>query len=261
MRISVYQGDGKMADVASNLRLIRRIAADAAGRGARLVIFPEMFLTGYNIGPAVRDLAEPSDGPAVESLGEFAREAKIALLCGYPERAPDGLYNAALMVDRDGRVIANYRKNHLFGDYEKAFFKPGDGLVSTELDGLKVGVLICYDIEFPEPARALALDGVAFVAVPTSLMTPNDPVARTLVPARACENQIFVAYANRCGREGDLSYIGQSCVVGPDGRDLARAAESDELLVADIDIEAIAASRRPYNYLADRRPALYRALT
>lgn len=92
-------------------------------------------------------------------------------------------------------------------------------------------------------------------------MVPHDPVARTLVPARACENQIFVAYANRCGREGDLSYVGQSCVVGPDGRDLARAGDGEELLVADIDVAAIKASRRSFDYLADRRPDLYPVLT
>jgi predicted amidohydrolase len=122
-------------------------------------------------------------------------------------------------------------------------------------------VLICYDIEFPEPARRLALAGADLVAVPTSLMAPYDVVARTLVPARAAENQLFVAYANRVGREGDLSYVGQSCVCGPDGGDVARAGRDEEaLLVADLDLDAIARAREDHSYLGERRPGLYGAL-
>jgi 5-aminopentanamidase len=93
--------------------------------------------------------------------------------------------------------------------------------------------------------------------VPTALMDPFEVVARTVVPARAIENQVFLAYANRCGREGDLRYCGQSCVVGPDGADLARAGRGEELILADLDLERLAAARRDNTYLADRRPELY----
>ena len=93
----------------------------------------------------------------------------------------------------------------------------------AEIDGLKLGILICYDVEFAENVRLLALQGAELVAVPTANMVPYDFVCRALVPVRAYENHVFVAYANRCGREGGLEYVGLSCIVGPDGRDLARA--------------------------------------
>lgn len=120
-----------------------------------------------------------------------------------------------------------------------------------------MGLLICYDVEFPEAVRAHALAGVDLVAVPTALMRPYDIVADTIVPARAYENQLFVAYANRCGAEAELNYCGRSCVVAPDGNDLARAGASEELIFAAVEPAAYQASRISNPYLADRRPALY----
>jgi predicted amidohydrolase len=263
MRIAIYQGPGEAGSVAPNLDLIEARAKEAASRGARLLIGPEMFLSGYNIGPEqVRHLAEPADGPALARVAAIARETRIALLVGYPERGENGaIYNAVRLIDRDGRSLANYRKCHLFGDLDRRMFHAGSGLSEVaEIDGVRVGLLICYDLEFPESVRLLALAGADLVAVPTALMDPFEAVARILVPARALENQVFLAYANRCGREGDLSYCGQSCVVGPDGADLARAGRGEQLILADLDPARLAAARRANSYLADRRPELYGAL-
>ena len=176
-----------------------------------------------------------------------------------PSRAQGGaVYNAVRLVGRDGQGLANYRKCHLFGDLDRAMFRAGAGPSAlVDLGGVRIGLLICYDVEFPESVRLLALAGADLVAVPTALMDPFEVVARTVVPARAVENQVFLAYANRCGREGDLRYCGQSCVVGPDGADLARAGRGEELILADLDLERLAASRRDNTYLADRRPELY----
>jgi predicted amidohydrolase len=112
-------------------------------------------------------------------------------------------------------------------------------------------------VEFPEAVRALAMAGAELVAVPTALIEPFDIVSRTLVPARAFENQVYVAYAGMCGREGNLGYCGLSCIVGPDGRDLARAGTDPALLCADIDPAGIAAGRKANPYLCDRRAELY----
>jgi predicted amidohydrolase len=256
MKIAVYQGDGVMGEVAANLAVVERVTAEAAAGGAGLVVFPEMFLTGYNIGAAVRELAEPSDGPSLAALGEIAQKAGTAIVCGYPERAGDRLFNSAVFLDAEGETLANYRKSQLFGAFEMAYFTPGSQLVISEFGGIKVGFLICYDIEFPEPARRLAQAGVQLLLVPTALMAPGVPVARRVVPSRACENQIFVAYANRPGREGDLDYVGESCIVGPDGDDLARAVAGEALIMAEIDPAAITACRQDYDYLADLRSDL-----
>lgn len=127
----------------------------------------------------------------------------------------------------------------------------------AELEGIKIGILICYDVEFPEAVRALALAGAELIAVPTALIRPFDIVARTLVPARAFENQVYVAYAGMCGREGDQGYCGLSCIVGPDGQALARAGTGPALLFADIDPAAISRGRQSTPYFCDRHPELY----
>jgi 5-aminopentanamidase len=257
MRIAIYQGEGHPAGVAENLEVIRRSALSAAGRKADLIIFPELFLTGYNIGEAAHRLAEPPDGPSCQKAAAIARKADIALLYGYSEKSEATVYNSALLIDRRGRLRANYRKTHLYGNYEKKFFHPGDSLIIAELEGLNIGILICYDVEFPEAVRALAYAGADFIAVPTALMVDYCRIAEKVVPARAYESEIYVAYVNRCGSEGDIIYCGRSCLIGPDGRDILRAGLTEELLLADIDKKAIAAARETNPVLKDLRPALY----
>jgi predicted amidohydrolase len=263
MRIALLQGPWAPADVAANLNRLAEGARSAAGRGAGLLICPEMFLTGYAIGPeAVRRLAEPVDGASAGRAAAIARDAGIALLYGYPELGLDGrVYNAAQLFDRHGTSLANHRKTHLFGDLDRSAFSPGDGPPTVaEVDGMRVGILICYDVEFPENVRALALAGCELVAVPTANMVPFSFVMEHLIPTRAYENHLFVAYVNRCGREGDIAYLGGSCAVGPDGLDLARAGPGEELLTADLELPRLR-ERPPLNtYLADRRPELYAAL-
>ncbi|MFZ1429447.1 MAG: carbon-nitrogen hydrolase family protein [Geminicoccaceae bacterium] len=263
MRIAAFQGPLYGGDVAQNLERLDGAAAEAAAGGARLLICPEMFLTGYAIGPeAVARLAEPVAGPSAARACEIAAARGLALLYGYAERDEDGrIYNAALLVDRDRRHLANHRKTHLFGALDRDAFSAGEGPPTlAELDGLRLGILICYDVEFPENVRLLAAQGADFVAVPTALMEPYDFVARSLVRTRAYENQVFLAYVNRCGSEGDLRYHGLSCIVGPDGVDLARAGTGEEMLLADLDPALLAASRPLNTYLADRRPELYQGL-
>ena len=257
MKIAIYQCEGISGSKSENLQLLRKAALSAEEQGAQLLICSEMFLTGYNIGDAVFELAEPADGPAFQCAVQISREADIALLYGYPERDGDHVYNSAILIDRKGTNLANYRKTHLYGPEENRLFQKGDGFVITELEGVKVGVLICYDVEFPEAVRTLALAGATLVAVPTAIMQPFCSTCQLLVPARAYENQIFVAYANRSGKEGNLTYCGLSCIVGPDGKDRARAGVDDEMLVAEIDMSDIDISREVNPYLTDLRPELY----
>lgn len=122
---------------------------------------------------------------------------------------------------------------------------------------MKVGLLICYDIEFPEASRMFALAGAELIAVPTALMEPYCRTTRIIIPARAYENQLFVAYVNRCGAEADLTYCGLRCVVGPDGEDLVKAGRTEGLFFADIDVSAIAAAKGENPYRTDLRPDLY----
>jgi predicted amidohydrolase len=255
MRIAILQTGESLA------ALTPAAEEAAAAGGVRLLICPEMFLTGYNV-PGVGDLAEPADGPAAHEVARIARDAGIAVLYGYPERDGDATYNSVQLIDRNGSSLANYRKTHLYGDVDMRTFTPSDGgFEVVDLDGVRLGLLICYDVEFPETVRALALAGADLVAVPTALMRPYEVVTRTLVPARAYENQVYVAYANRCGTEGEFTYCGESCVVAPDGTELARAGDHEDLLFADIDQARHRAARDDNTHLRDRRPELYGALT
>jgi predicted amidohydrolase len=259
MRIACFQGP-KSADTPSgNLARLRRAAAEAKAGGGALLVCPEMFLTGYALGKSeVARLAEPLDGLSVDEARKIAADIGIALVFGMPERSGDHVFNSAVAIGADGSLLAGYRKTHLFGDVDREQFSAGRAEPDTfDVGGVKIGLLICYDVEFPEAVRALALQGVELVLVPTAVMQPFDVVPRIIVPARAYENQLFIAYADRCGKEADFDYCGLSCVVGPDGVDLARAGRGEELIFADIDKTALARSRKLNPYLKDRRPELY----
>ncbi|MGW4063759.1 carbon-nitrogen hydrolase family protein [Amycolatopsis sp. NPDC004747] len=235
---------------------------DLGETDADLVVTAEMSTTGYHIGARTHELAEPADGPTAARMSARARQLGTALAYGYPETDGEHVYNSVQLVDATGRRLANYRKTHLFGDLDKAWFTPGDEpVVQADLGGLRIGLLICYDVEFPELVRAHALAGTELLVVPTALMSPYELVADTLVPARAYESQLFVAYANRCDTERELTYCGRSCVVAPTGEVLARAGAGPEVIAADVTREALAASRLENTHLADRRPELYRGNT
>jgi len=262
-KLALLQATGTPGDVGANLAALRDAAGRATAEGASLLITPEAFVTGYDIGAATLGaLAEPLDGPCLSEAARIAADLGIAIVAGWAERSGDRVFNAATLFDRAGRPVLTHRKAHLYGAIDHAAFAPGEAFATAEIDGLRVGLLVCFDIEFPEPARALALAGAQLIAVPTSLMAPDDVIARTVVPARALENQVFVAYANRIGREATLDYVGQSTVAGPDGAVIAVAGATEEtLLLADIDPAAIAVERARHDYLAERRPSLYGTLT
>jgi predicted amidohydrolase len=240
------------------------LAGDVAGNLARLehAAMLEMSLTGYNIGAdAAQRLAEAADGAMAHAVASIAQRAGLAIVYGYPERAADGaVFNAAQCIAADGRRLANHRKTHLFGELDRAMFSAGAELSPLfDLNGWAIGLLICYEVEFPENARQRALAGAELIAVPTANMREFDFVATTLVPTRAYENQCFFAYANHCGQEREIVYGGLSGIVAPDGAFLALAERIEAMPVALLDRARLTASRERFPYLADRRPGLYAA--
>jgi predicted amidohydrolase len=261
MRTALLQSSGRPGSVAENLKVLDEAAARAARAGARLLVTPEMFLTGYAIGDAVARLAEPADGDLADEVARTAARHGLAVAYGYPERDGAAVYNSAQLVSADGTRLANYRKTHLFGGFERDHFAPGGRpVVQARLHGLTVGLMICYDVEFPENVRAHALAGTDLLLVPTAQMHPFQFVPESLVPVRAFENQMYVAYCNRVGPEGEFEFVGLSVLAGPDGVARARAGRGEELILADADPALLAASRAANPYLADRRPGLYGAL-
>jgi predicted amidohydrolase len=254
-RVAAWQCLPGPRDVAGNLRRLDAIGAAAAARGVEVLVTPEMFTSGYAITRADAErLAEDAGGPTETAVAEIARRHHLAIVFGHPERAPEGhAYNAATMIGPDGVVRGRHRKVHLFGNLDRAqFVANSEPPAAFDFDGSRVGMLICYDVEFPEAVRSLAVDGARAVFVPTANMTGCEEVQDVLVRARACENGCGVVYANYCGADDLFTYNGQSMICGPRGEVLAQAAaKGEELIIAGLPGES------SWDYLADRRADLY----
>jgi 5-aminopentanamidase len=243
VRIAVLQARGPDRDLAR----IDAAATSGAERGADVLVVPELLATGYD----ADGFARGEDPTLVPRLQEIAARHRVALVVAEPQRAPhtDRPSITAVVLSAGGDLLGRYRKTHLYGPSERAAFTPGDGTpLVVDVGGLRCGVAICYDVEFPEVVRGLALAGAEVALVPTALDDPA--VTRVLVPARAMENRVGVAYANHVGP----GFCGGSVIVGPDGFERARAgAVADTVLVADVTRDDLARARERVDYLADLR--------
>jgi 5-aminopentanamidase len=255
MRIAALQMHAIAGDGEANIERIAAAAGDAASGGAKLLIVPELAVTGYGAGEAAfARLASPASGNIVERLGAIARQNALAIVAGFAEQEGTHTYNSALFTDGIG-TNAVYRKSHLYGDYERRSFRPGvPASVMVELGGVRLGMLICYDVEFPENVRRLALAGADLVVVPTALPkgASGTFIAGHMIQVRAFENQVFLAYINHCGADDHFTYAGLSRIAAPDGKLLAEApAEGETLLFAEIRPEDYVKSRAENTYLVD----------
>lgn len=214
---------------------LQDLAARASAQSADVLLIPELFFPGYNVPALHRDLAQPLDGDWVAGVRGIARAHRLGIVLGWAERDQDQVYNAATAVGPDGTILGHHRKRQLFGEMEHDSFAQGTTPPPVfELAGRRCGLLICYEIEFPEHARDLARRGAEVVFVPTANPTGYEHVQSLLVPARACENRQFVAYANYCGSQNGLDFAGESVIAGPDGRALATADRQDAELIVDL---------------------------
>lgn len=257
MRLSIVgmQTAGTMGDVAANLLELRAAARAAKSGGGELLITPELFLTGYNIGEELFELAKQE---LLQMVQQVAREEGIAMIVGLPEHEEGRFYNAVMFLDEFGAVLGRYRKTHLFGSLDRNSFARGEQLVSTvDYRGVRLAILICYDVEFPETVRAAALSGAHAVIVPTAQMTPFEFIADEVIRVRAWENQIYIAYLNHDGSEGDLTYVGRSSIVDPSAQVLDSIIHGTGLLTAVVDTDIVHEARLRNPYLRDRRPDLY----
>lgn len=243
-----------------NLQRAERAMRVAADEGADAILFPEMFLTGYLVWDRLPELAEPLDGASIGRLQQLAAELHLLTVCGFPELGSnDAVYNSVCLIDGDGGLLGGYRKTHLFAD-EPGTFSAGEQLHLFETAIGAVGVLICYDMEFPEPVRALALGGARVVLVSTANMEPYEVSQEVYLRSRALENGIFVAAANTIGEDARYRYFGQSAVADPQGHIIARAGGDEEIVMADLDLAKAAEAQRSSPYLDRRRPSLYAPL-
>lgn len=254
MKVELAQLAGRDKDTAYNLeRALAAIAACAAD--TQLIVFPETHLTGFPTAETVAAIAEPLDGPTVQAIIQAARARNVAVVIGIAENDGGQFYNATLLITPEG-IALKYRKTHLW-PLERGVFNPGDRYPTGMWNGLRVGLLICYDIEFPETARALAQLGAELLIVTNGNMDPYGPTHRTAIMARAQENQAFALMVNRVQEgDGDLVFAGGSALVDPFGTLLFEAGREEGQYTVELDLDRLAAARKDYRYLDDQRMKL-----
>jgi predicted amidohydrolase len=266
-RIAVCQTNPVIGDIHGNLAGIAASFGKAVRHQTQLVIFPECAVTGYvfeTLEEAL-DVAEPVPGYASQQLLEMAADSGSFIVAGLLERVGDRVYNTAILAGPYG-LEAVYRKTHVLCLGVDRFTTPGDVPFTVhDLPFGRIGILICYDLRFPEPARILALKGVQAIVLPT-----NWPQSSTIQPdvftrARAAENRVFVLAADRVGSERGATFLGRSQMVAPSGVVLAEASRTDtEMLIQDLDLSesdskrvVMRAGEHEMDCFADRRPDLY----
>lgn len=258
MKIALLQATADPLNIHYNLKLINQAAEKASRHGAELMLSPELFTTGYAPELIERHLSKSAITEAAEKIASMARKHRIAIAFSLPDLSTNeqrGIW--VTLVDTAGKTLASYQKVQLFGSAEKAAFEPGGQPPPiVDYQGLRIGLMICYDVEFPELVRTAAIAGADLILVPTALEVGAEEVSRTLVPARAQENGLTIAYTNHCGTEGGRQFSGGSVVAAPSGHRVSVGTEPD-LLFAEASRAPEPNPEGPW-YLRDRRGDLYR---
>jgi predicted amidohydrolase len=266
---------------AENLARALEGVAEAARRGAGLVVLPELFGGPYFCqrpdDAAAFDRAEAVPGPTTAALAAAARQHRVVLVGGSVfEKAGERYFNTASVFDPDGGLVGSYRKTHIPEDalyHEQHYFSPGDtGVRVFPTAAGRVAPLICYDQWYPEAARLATLGGAELVVYPTAIGLIDEAVEenitgdweqmwRSAQVGHAAANNVFVAAVNRVGREGAITFWGGSFVAGPDGAVLARGGAAEEIVMARCDLDRVPALQRAWRFLANRRPETYKQLS
>lgn len=256
-KIALAQFNSILMDVKANISKMTDMICCSADNNADIIVFPELFSTGYNldlIEDKIYDLAEEINGSVILNACRWAELKSIWVIVPIAFRQKDKIFNSAVVINNKGKVINVYHKNNLW-DKEQKYFEYGDHDYRIyEADFGKFGVIICYDVDFPETSRTLALNGADVIFVPAAWATTHRNLWDIFLPSRALENTVFVAGVNRTGTEGDAVYFGDSKVYGPTGELIARAAENtEEILYCDIDLSSIKEIRKDFPYLKELR--------
>jgi len=261
-KVAVVQMDCKLGEMARNVATIKKFAKLASRRDADIVCYPELATTGYSLNRKWRNHAETIPGPTSNLLAKLAEEFGFYLICGMVERdsRSNRIFDSTVLINPSGDLVGVYRKVHLW-DMERRFFTPGKSFPVFRTKFGNVGLGICYDLEFPEPARALAVRGADIIFFSSAQPSWMRKLVDTYVHSRASENCLFVAHSNRVGREGGLVFLGQSQIVSPYGHTLAKKNRGEGVVVARVDFSIRRRMRRRLPYLRHRIPRAYSTLT
>ncbi|MDT9591720.1 carbon-nitrogen hydrolase family protein [Nocardioides zeae] len=257
LRVAAAQGPAVPGDLAANARTGADLVARAGGAGARVVVLPEAYLTGYDLdvfAGALPDLADHL-GPALDPLREAARAAGAHVVAGTALDRRGRATLSSVLVRPDGEVSVPYDKQHLDGA-ERPYFVPGDHGTTVEVEGVGLGLSICYDGCFPEHAASAARTGAAGYLASAAYFSGGEHRRDLYYAARALENGMYVVLAGLTGRTGGRALSGGSAVYDPEGRVLDRLGTETGVVVADLDTDLVAATRAQHTMVADHRASL-----
>lgn len=252
---AAIQFNVKQGDVDANLAYVREALKRVAAQGAQLVLLPEMWSSGFDY----KNLNQLSLRTAaiVEELTALSLKLSLVIVGSMPEPNKDKVFNTIYVVD-NGRIAGTYRKIHLFSLLgEDKAFSGGDKWLLADTSIGKVGVVICYDLRFPELSRRLALEGAEIICIPAQWPKPRQEHWRTLLRARAIENQLFVVSCNACGVIGKLDFFGMSMIIDPKGEVLAEAGEEEREVFSALDMQTMIDWRSQIPCFNDRKPENY----
>ncbi len=259
MKVAVVQPNIKLGKKDANVWSISNEVTLLGRREVDIACFPELATTGYALYDKWPDFSEPIPGPTTEKLGKAAREAGMYVVVGMPEKGPGRtIYDSAVLIDPKGEVAGVYRKVHLW-DKERVYFTRADSFPTFKTKLGTIGIGICYDIEFPEASRSLALGGAKLLLFPSAEPKWMRRQIDVYAQSRAAENCVFIAYSNLAGREADLIYMGHSQITSPDCKVLAEVAGLRGSAVAEIDLGYLETKKMELPYLVQREPSSYRA--
>jgi omega-amidase len=275
IRLGIVEFKPVLADKERNVARGVEIVNQAAEQSVDILVFPELWSTGYLIGSELQTLAEKIPGPTTELLRQTCSKHKIFLVGGsIPEIADRKIHNTLFVVDRAGKMIATHRKAHLWGKYERDYFTPGDKVTVVDTEFGRLGFGVCFDGDLQEYSRALALRGARIFFNPAAYPSPDEDDWRTFYPCFARQNGFYVICTNLVGHETDeytrdyypngVDYLGESRIIDPYCKIVVQsdpACRDTALYVAEVDLSLVEKARsRPFFNLYARRPELYEVL-
>lgn len=258
MKIAVLQFDIHFSDPAVNRQKVIEMIDRASGEQPDVVVLPEMWNTSFNF-KQINENADCFGQPTLDILSEKAKQYHINIVAGsIADNREGNIYNRAYVINREGKVIHSYDKIHLVHHAkEDQYISGGSAIDVFELDGIKCGIVICYDLRFPELCRTLALKGAEVIFTPVQWFETRLEHYEILSKARALENQVFFVTANRIGEEFKAVFPGKSMVVDPWGKIIGQMGSGEEILNCNIDLTLVQRTRNKITCYQDRRPDLY----
>jgi len=254
MKISAGIFQYKMRNESPLIRIERLEAQLQKNDALDLIVCPELFLSGYGSFDKIKEYCEARTGEHASQISLLAIKYSTAIVYGYPEIDKHNLFNSAQYFDNQGLSLANHRKKMLPPTADESkIFKPGSESSIITINGIKAAIVICYELEFPEIVRKLALRGVELIIAPTGQSSHWPAAALYNCRTRAFENGIYVVYANSTGNLNGINFMGESKIIGPDGLDVVNAGTTEKVIAVEINTDEISSVRNKLPYLDDSR--------